>query len=350
MAIGTITTLEDLREHLQWAIELEHFTLPPYLYALYSIDGARNPAAEEIVRSVVLEEMLHMTLAANLLNAVGGRPRLDSPRMLVGYPACMPHGDRSFEVPVLPLCPEALEIFMKVEQPSSLGAPPQGDYYQTIGQFYRAIEAGVRELCARFGEAHIFSGDRARQVTGPLFGPGRGQLHAIDSLQAALAALEEIVEQGEGAAHGDVWDGDRDFYHPERDQVAHYYRFQELKLGRRYRRGDTPRSGPTGERIAIDWAGVHGTRPTPQRSRDGSDARRQIVQSALNQTYCALLQQLDQTFDGSPQLLMPAIGTMYRLKELAQELMLLRGPEPTELGATIFEYVPPEHRADRADR
>jgi hypothetical protein len=26
-----IATLESLREHLQWAIELEHFTLPPYL-------------------------------------------------------------------------------------------------------------------------------------------------------------------------------------------------------------------------------------------------------------------------------------------------------------------------------
>src|SRR5882672_12350873 len=29
-----IATLESLREHLQWAIELEHFTVPPYLCAL----------------------------------------------------------------------------------------------------------------------------------------------------------------------------------------------------------------------------------------------------------------------------------------------------------------------------
>ena len=35
---------------------------------------------EEVV--VFVEEMLHLALAANLLNAVGGRPRLDSPRML----------------------------------------------------------------------------------------------------------------------------------------------------------------------------------------------------------------------------------------------------------------------------
>ena len=40
-----ITTLESLHEHLQWAIELDHSTLPPYLCALYSLDAARNPEA-----------------------------------------------------------------------------------------------------------------------------------------------------------------------------------------------------------------------------------------------------------------------------------------------------------------
>jgi hypothetical protein len=69
-----ITTLDDLREHLQWAIELEHFTLPPYLCALYSLDPARNPEATEALSGVLIEEMLHMTLAANLLNAVAWSP------------------------------------------------------------------------------------------------------------------------------------------------------------------------------------------------------------------------------------------------------------------------------------
>ncbi len=30
-----IATLDDLRTHLQWAIELEFATIPPYLCALY---------------------------------------------------------------------------------------------------------------------------------------------------------------------------------------------------------------------------------------------------------------------------------------------------------------------------
>ncbi|MFG3110156.1 ferritin-like domain-containing protein [Streptomyces tendae] len=40
-----IATLEDLRRHLQWAIEVEHSTLPPYLTALYSLDAERNADA-----------------------------------------------------------------------------------------------------------------------------------------------------------------------------------------------------------------------------------------------------------------------------------------------------------------
>ena len=38
-----IETIDSLHEHLQWAIELEHATIPPYLCALYSLDPARNP-------------------------------------------------------------------------------------------------------------------------------------------------------------------------------------------------------------------------------------------------------------------------------------------------------------------
>jgi hypothetical protein len=75
-----------------------------------------------------------------------------------------------------------------------------------------------------------------------------GRLIVVDDLASALAALEEIVEQGEGAARGEVWDGDRDVFHPGREEVAHYYRFHELKVGRRYRRGDTRSPDPPARR------------------------------------------------------------------------------------------------------
>src|SRR5689334_18000512 len=61
-----IATIESLREHLQWAIELEHATLPPYLCALYSLEPSRNPDAVQVIAGVFVEEMIHLSLAANL--------------------------------------------------------------------------------------------------------------------------------------------------------------------------------------------------------------------------------------------------------------------------------------------
>src|SRR5260370_10144580 len=135
-SFGRITILESMREHLQWAIELEHFTVPPYLCALYSLDAVRNPEASAVVASVFVEEMLHMTLAANLLNAVGGRPRFDTPQMLPVYPRCLPHGDQSFQVPLLPFALEALYVFLKIARPSAPDGLAGRDRYATIGQGY----------------------------------------------------------------------------------------------------------------------------------------------------------------------------------------------------------------------
>src|SRR5438270_13042874 len=103
-----IGTLEDLRRHLQWAIELEHATIPPYMCALYSLDPERNPEAAQVVGTVLTEEMLHLALAANLLNAVGGAPMLDAPELLPPYPHPLPHSDGSVPIHLAPFGPEAL--------------------------------------------------------------------------------------------------------------------------------------------------------------------------------------------------------------------------------------------------
>ncbi|WP_327588383.1 ferritin-like protein [Nonomuraea sp. NBC_00507] len=337
-----IDTLESLREHLQWAVELEHATLPPYLCALYSLDPERNPEAMEVVGSVFAEEMLHLALAANLLNAVGGRPRLDMPGMLPPYPRPLPHSD--LELSLLPFGPEALEMFLRLEQPAPPGAPAEGDGYETIGQFYDAIEQGLRHLCKELGEREVFGGDPARQVSGSHFRHTAGSLFAVEDLESALGALEEIVEQGEGTARGEVWDGDQDIFHPDRDEVAHYYRFQELKLGRRYRRGDSPQSGPTGEPLSTNLAAVRPMRPNPRLSDHAPGSAIRTAQEEFNRTYCTLLNQLEQAFNGDPKVLGSAVGTMYTLKGQANTLMLMPDEDGTMAGPT-FDYVPPEQRS-----
>lgn len=343
---GTITSLESLQEHLQWAIELEHSTIPPYLCALYSIVPGKNPEAVDAISSVVVEEMLHLTLAANLLNAVGGRPRLAIPKMISGYPKPLPHGDRSFEISLWRFGPQAIETFLKIETPSSKDSPAEGDNYETIGQFYEAIRRGLSELCATLGETNVFCGDPARQITNEHVYSGSGRIIAVTNLASAQIAIEEIVEQGEGAEHVQVWD--EDVFHPTRDEVAHYYRFQELKLGRRYRRGDTPLSGPTGDLISIDWRAVRPVRTNPRISEHAAGSPIRLAQEEFNSAYFSLLQTLELAFDGAPQTLESAMGVMFSLKALAQKLMQMPTEDGLEMAGPSFEYFAPARRGEQA--
>ncbi|MFI5627423.1 ferritin-like protein [Nocardioides sp. NPDC051685] len=340
-----IDTIDDLRRHLQWAIELEHATIPPYLCALYSLDPARNPEAAHVVGTVLAEEMIHLALAANLLNAVGGSPTLDAPEMLPPYPHPLPHGDRSVDVHLVPFGPEALDLFLRIERPATVDAPPQSDEYQTIGQFYAAIDAGLHTLCAQLGEENVFSGDPARQIGELHLRGGGGEVLPVVDLKSASAALAEIVEQGEGAARTKVWDGDRDVFHPDRDEVAHYYRFQELRLGRRYQTGDTPQSGPTGEEIAIDFDGVAPMRHNPRTTDYPPGSPVRVAQEEFNQMYSLLLYLLEQAFNGDPSQMQDAVGAMFGLRKQAMALMKMpTGDGKTTAGPT-FEYVPPAQRA-----
>jgi CDGSH-type Zn-finger protein len=190
----------------------------------------------------------------------------------------------------------------------------------------------------------LFCGDPRRQITDKLYYGGSGRMIPVHDLESALAALGEIVEQGEGLDHAEVWDGNRDMFHPDREEVAHYFRFQEIAVGRRYRPGDAPQSGPTGESFAVDWQAVHNMRPNPRRLDypEGSEARERM--DAFNRAYCAVLHLLDECFNGSPRLLALATGEMYALKRHAIELMELpSGDGGTTVGPS-FEYVPPELR------
>ncbi|WP_328531378.1 ferritin-like protein [Nocardioides sp. NBC_00368] len=337
-----IDTLESLRTHLQWAIELEHSTIPPYLCATYSLDAERNPAAVEVLASVFMEEMLHLTLAANLLNAVGGRPVLDAPQLMESFPRTVPHGDGSFALELLPFGPQAIERFLELEKPAPRGAPAEGDHYATIGQFYEAIEAGIQDLCERLGEATVFSGDPARQVDAAQPYPGSGAIVAVTDLASALDALREIVEQGEGAGHQEVWDGDHDMFHPDRDEVGHYFRIEELRLGRRYRRGDTPLSGPSGPPIEVDWTGVRPMQANPTAAETDTPVR--DAQDDFNLLYSDLLGALDRTFNGRPNTLGASVKQMHGLKAQAQALMEMPIGDGSLTAGPTFAYIAPADR------
>jgi hypothetical protein len=152
------------------------------------------------------------------------------------------------------------------------------------------------------------------------------------------------VEQGEGATRLQVWDGDCDVFHPEREQVAHYFRFQELKIGRRYRRGDTPRSGPSGDALAVDWESVLPMRTNPRTADRAPHSSIRMAQEEFNRAYCSVLQLLERAFGGTPEIVGAAINDMYGLKTRAQALMQMGTEDGLATAGPTFEFVSPDKR------
>jgi hypothetical protein len=93
--------IERLRALLEAAVKLELAIIPPYLCGLYSIHPAptRGHAGDPLV---VVEDAAHDP-RGNVLNAIGGRPRVSGPAT-----PHYPHSAQRCPRP-LPLPPAALE-------------------------------------------------------------------------------------------------------------------------------------------------------------------------------------------------------------------------------------------------
>ena len=113
-------SVENLRRDLQTALELEHATISPYLTALASIKYSYNLDIQSILKAIVIQEMMHMALVANILNAVGGKPSLYSATFIPHYPSRLPGGVQpDLVVPIEKLSiAQIRNIFMKIEQPA----------------------------------------------------------------------------------------------------------------------------------------------------------------------------------------------------------------------------------------
>jgi Ferritin-like len=220
----------DSREQLVYlltqASELEQGILCEYLFALYSLrrdpgDGLEGEQLALVTRwgatlaEIAVQEMLHLTLATNLLTAVGATPHLHRPN----FPIRCQWYPPDVQVALVPFGEEALRHFLYLERPdhidladaelfsvvcqcrpltttpATLMAEPQD--YTTVGHLYRSIGHGFARLVERSGEAEVFIGPPAAQATRELL--GWSELVAVTDLASADAAIATIVEQGEGA-------------------------------------------------------------------------------------------------------------------------------------------------------
>ncbi|GAA3194799.1 ferritin-like protein [Dactylosporangium siamense] len=345
MTGDTIKNRDDLIAYLDAAMALEHATIPPYLTAYYSIDSTTNSDAAHIIRVVAVEEMLHLTLAANVLNAVGGQPDLTREGFVPRYPARLPDGEDDFFVDLRSFSPAAIDTFCQIERPGKapaagsrlvrtdpgktmLAASPtvDGMHFFSIGEFYAEIIAGLERLAK--ADPGLFRGDPARQVGPEYFYSGGGTIKPVHDLDTARDALQFIADQGEGSDSG-LYDAD--------GELAHYYRFRQLQLGHYYQPGDHSER-PSGPPLSVDWDTVFQVKTSARLADYPPDSELRAVAEAFNADYGRFLALLTRAFNGEPPLLQEAVWHMFRLRDGFNRLM--RNPLPGSGGlnaAPTFE-------------
>jgi hypothetical protein len=232
------------REHLWYllteASQLEHMIMCQYLYASFSLKGGVEEGVteaqaaavsrwREVLDGIAIDEMLHLALVANVMAAIGAAPTVGRPN----FPQRSGYFPPSVQLDLLPFGGAALTHFLYLERPEGMErmdaegfvpmAPPHEPMgreellprvqdFATVGHLYRGIASGLSHLVDRFGEQAVFVGaTRAQTRPELLHWP---QLVPVTDLDSAHAAVEEIIDQGEGA-RGD-WHG------------AHYGRFLDL--------------------------------------------------------------------------------------------------------------------------
>lgn len=352
-----IQSVDDLHFYLKQAMMIEHSTIPPYMTALYSIKPGSNIEAFQIIRSVAVEEMLHLVLAANVFNAVGGdiNNTLSSPDFIPQYPTYIPTGETDFKVGLGKFSQDTIQTFLNIERskevdenqpvvgprPSSnnLLAVRDGDpnySFYSIGLFYAEIIRGLYALYGKMGN-DLFCGDPQRQITSEYYYDGAGDIIKVTDLSTAIRALTLIQEQGEGSRIGEIYDAER--------LISHYYRFEQLKLGKYYvvdqdnpSNSDRPNQ-PTGETFAVDWDAVY---PIIENASLSDYEGQQELHSAaieFQSEYSDFLAKIEHSFNGHPETLIPAVGGMFKLKYQAERLIKnpIKGMEGTN-AAPIYRF------------
>lgn len=328
--IRAASTPEELGFYLQSAIELEHSTIPPYLTAMFSLRTGTNTQIARQIREIVIEEMLHMTIAANILIAIGGSPAINQRDFIPSYPGPLPMNIGDLEVGIEAFSMTLVKnTFMAIEEPENpipVKAPAlEAEEYATIGAFYDAIKEQIQELGPsifvnptappQVVDSQWFSADRLFPITGPY---------------AACQAIDLIKIEGEGTSESP-------FQSP--GDPAHFYQFGQIAAGRGIIK--TPDGfAYAGAPILFDPSGVWPLRANCKIAdfASGTQARTRIEAFAYN--YSTLLNALHNTFNGAPSQLDAAIGIMYDLRTSAVALMETETGDGS--GQTVgpsFEYV-----------
>jgi hypothetical protein len=206
------------------AAELEHALMCEYLFAAFTLKRSTDEGLSEdqvnavdrwrqTLMMVAKQEMLHLAINCNLVNALGASPHLSRPNL----PQPAKHYPSGVRLQLLPFSEQALRHFLYLERPEGMDfddaeglaavecavpvmsereIAPHLQEFATVGHLYRSIEAGFRHLAQKMGEDQLFVVSASGQAGGDLF--GWSQLRPITCVDDVVQAIETIVEQGEG--------------------------------------------------------------------------------------------------------------------------------------------------------
>ncbi|XP_046855230.1 uncharacterized protein LOC124448267 isoform X3 [Xenia sp. Carnegie-2017] len=278
-----------LKQLLQTALKLEHSTIPPYLSGYFSLKKSENSQVREMVKGILISEMHHMALVANVINAIGGHPDLLAPDFVPSYPSYLPGGVHpQHKISVNKMSTTQIRnAYMVIEQPTkelqegglmdAINRLIDEKQDQTVG---KASKTSKTEQCekgdTKCGSIHdkssyyAFSGklacDAVNEIFVSIFGNAYGfvknhntigELYAkilmilsklecerkieylenvpqvevrdevfkVDSYVSAVRAIERIVSEGEGASACNPLD--------DKTELSHYYKFGSI-LNRRH--------------------------------------------------------------------------------------------------------------------
>ncbi len=338
-------SLDDLEELLQLALMVEHFTIPPYLCALWSIKTtAGTPPCKEvrgILRDIVEQEMLHLGMVCNLLVAIGRRPRIiDS---VPHYPPNIPG--------ILTKEPIRLErfsepqggVFQKIEQPEFPPVPVRAlagavataapaPRFKTIGELYTTI-ANVFQALADAGKLPKFTmKGQLSQDFGSGTPPRLGQLKPYADLPAAKSAIELIKQQGEGTSTSGAAPGPA-------GTIAHFYQFGQILARVKFvLQPDGSLKKDLQQPIPFPQEGdTWAMAPIPQKGYPG-------ISDTFDQAYSDMVRELETAWSTADQSALDnAVSSMPAMSTAAVDLMMKdRMPSygPGKYGPS-FRFLPP---------
>ena len=329
-------TIEKLKENLQVGVQLEFATIPPYLTALYSIKEGYNSEIRKLIRSVAMQEMIHMAQVANILIAIGGVPRIDSKKTVPSYPTVGLPGN------VLPNLTVTLEkltlqhvykVFMGIEVPHNESVDnTTGEQIaeNTIGQFYDSIAQCVTSL----GNGIFNKSTANKQIQWPW--PTKiGRVFIVTDVSSAVKGIQEIKEQGEGASPFDPTQGDT-------SSLAHFYKFEEIVCQKHLVKTIHGNYAYDGADIPFDESGVWPMKDSPSSKDIPPENNCYTEAKAFHSAFRALLRNIQDVFSGhldGDTGMMSSITIMESMAVHARKLMWTKiNPHDESSCGPVWDY------------